>query len=90
MFRYFKRLYQGIKRNYHPDSRKEHRKNPVISFFSSIINYILGRPKPFTLSQEQQEEFEGGLDNRLRLNYDVFYRPGKIVLKRRSLDSLID
>ncbi len=89
MFGYVRRLYQGIKEKYN-SYRREYKRSPIVSFFRSIFDYILGRPKPFVLPPEQQEKFESGLDEKLRLNHDIFYGPGKIVLRKKSLVDRLD
>ncbi|MEK6935818.1 MAG: hypothetical protein AABW67_03450, partial [Nanoarchaeota archaeon] len=60
------------------------------SFFSSIFNYLFKRYPTIELSKEQRNSFEQGLDTKIVNNYNILYKPGEIILKRKNLDYLVE
>ena len=93
MLEYIKKIYTNIKDNYFysRDSKESiSKKNKFFSFFSSIFNYLFKRYPTIELSKEQRNSFEQGLDTKIVSNYNILYKPGEIILKRKNLDYLVE
>lgn len=75
------RIYRNVEDSYCKKGR-------FMSFLSAFFNYIFRRPKPIIFTDEQRRNYERGLDERIRQNYEVHYGPNIIRwVKKKDLAS---